>query len=101
VPANSNILVIALADRLGVASSTLASQLVSLPDDLCTAWDSVGVHPASALEIWTYPGLPAMGLLTSDAGTAIDLGPAVRRSAFDARSQISIFTACLSSESSH
>ena len=83
--------VVALADRLGVGPSILATDLADLPDELCQAWDAVGVHPASTLEVWTYPGLPAIGLLASEAAVAIDLGPAVRRGAFDASSQISVF----------
>lgn len=91
IPATEETMVIALADRLGIAPSKLVSALASLPDELCSAWDGVRVHAESTLEVWTYPGLPAFGLLTSDAVAAIDLGPAVRRGAFDASSQLSLF----------
>lgn len=91
VPAAEETMIMAFADRLGTAPSKLASDLASLPDELCSAWDGVGVRTDSTLEVWTYPGLPAFGLLGSEAVAAVDLGPAIRRGAFDASSQLSIF----------
>lgn len=91
VPAPEETMLIALADRLGAAPSMLTPELARLPDELCGAWDGVGVDENSTLEVWTYPGLPAFGLLISDAVSAIDLGPAVRRGPFDASSQLSLY----------
>jgi hypothetical protein len=91
VPAAEDTMIVAFADRLAIAPSKLASDLASLPDELCAAWDGVDVRGDSTLEVWTYPGLPAFGLLASDAVVVIDVGPAIRRGAFDASSQLSIF----------
>ncbi len=80
-----------VADRTGVSRSVLEGRLKTLADELCAAWDQVGVAGDSTLKVLQYSGTASVGLMSTSRAVAVDVGPAVRRIGLSSNSQLFVF----------
>lgn len=67
-----------IAHRSNLDAKTVASSLRDLPDQLLNTWELGDPKSGSSLEIFYYDGVPSLGLIRSDNGSAVEFGPAVR-----------------------